>query len=65
MSIRSGWHYEDLNRRYYREENGDKIPSEQCLCAALEPSECACDCTSWGTYRDDFDCYEEKEHEYD
>jgi len=48
MSIKSGWHYDDLNQRYYREESGDKIPSEQCLCAAHEPSECVCDCTSWG-----------------
>jgi len=68
MSIRSGWHYDDLNRRYYREENGDKIPSTQCLCAAHEPSECVCDCTSWGNYRDDYsnddlDYYGENEND--
>ena len=47
MSIKNGFHYNDYNRRYYRDENGDKIPEYICLCAAHEPSECSCDCTSW------------------
>jgi len=59
MSIKSGWHYDDLNIRYYREENGDKIHSEQCLCAAYEPSECMCDCTSWNGYTEISDYFEE------
>jgi len=50
MSIKNGYHYDDDNRRYYRNEDGSKIPKEQCLCFAHEPSECCCACTSWGSY---------------
>ena len=49
MSIKNGYHFDDFNRRYYRNEDGSKIPQEQCLCSAYEPSECCCDCTSWHT----------------
>lgn len=47
MSIKNGFHYDDYNRRYYRDKNGNKIEESICLCAAHEPSECCCDCTSW------------------
>lgn len=55
MSIKNGYHYDDFNKRYYRNEDGSKIPQEQCLCLAYEPSECVCDCTSWNNhiYHDD------------
>lgn len=61
MSIKKGFHYDDYNRRYYRDENGDKIPEDVCLCAAHEPSECCCDCTSW-TDRDYLEQLEWEEH---
>ena len=47
MSIRKGFHYDDYEHRYYRDEQGNKIPEDICLCFAFEPSECSCDCTSW------------------
>ena len=50
MSIKNGYHYSDDHRRYYRNEDGSKIPESICLCFAHEPSECCCDCTSWGDY---------------
>lgn len=50
MSIKNGYHYDDYNRRYYRDENGNKIEESVCLCAAHEPGECCCDCTNWGDY---------------
>ena len=53
MSIKNGYHYDDFNRRYYRNEDGSKIPHEQCLCAARSPGECCGDCTSWGNYKYD------------
>ena len=56
MSIKNGFHYDDYNRRYYRDAEGDKIPEDICLCYANEPSECCCDCTSWEDYvYDDYD----------
>ena len=48
MSIKNGFHYDDYNRRYYRDAEGSKIEESICLCAAHELSECCCDCTSWG-----------------
>jgi len=68
MSIKNGYHYDDSNRRYYRNEDGSKIPEEQCLCFAHEPSECNCDCTSWGNYREDEgyeDYLEETKEDYE
>ena len=50
MSIKNGYHYDDFNKRYYRYEDGIKIPEQICLCFAREPSECTCDCTSWNNY---------------
>ena len=50
MSIKNGYHYDDDNKRYYRNEDGSKIPESICLCFAFEPSECMCDCTSWNNY---------------
>ena len=50
MSIKNGWHYDDFNRRYYRNEDGSRIPEEICLCFAHELSECCCDCTIWNIY---------------
>ena len=50
MSIKNGYHFDDSNRRYYRNEEGSRIPEEICLCFAHEPSECNCDCTSWNIY---------------
>lgn len=47
MSIKNGWHYDDFNQRYYRNEDGSKVPEEQCLCFAHTSNECCCDCTSW------------------
>jgi hypothetical protein len=55
MSIKNGYHYDDKNKRYYRNENEDRIPSYVCLCNAYEPSECVCDCTSW----DDFEYHDD------
>lgn len=49
MSIKNGYHYSDEHRRYYRNEDGSKIPESVCLCFAHEPSECCCDCT-WDNY---------------
>jgi len=62
MSIKNGYHYDDFNKRYYRDEDGSTIPEEVCLCFAHEPSECCCDCTSWDNYREDegYDDYEER-----
>lgn len=59
MSIKNRWHFDDSNRRYYRNEDGSKIPEEQCLCFAHKPSECCCDCTSWGGYTEISDYFEE------
>lgn len=59
MSIKKGFHYDDYNRRYYRDENGDRIPDDICLCAAKEPGECSCDCTSWSNY-----IYEDLDQDY-
>ena len=50
MSIKNGYHYSDEHRRYYRNEDGSKIPESVCLCFAHEPSECCCDCTGWDNY---------------
>lgn len=47
MSIKNGFHYDDYNRRYYRDADGDKIEESVCLCYAQKSSECCCDCTSW------------------
>lgn len=55
MSIKNHFHYDDYNRRYYRDENGDKIPEYICLCAAHEPSECCCDC-KWDLLESHDDC---------
>lgn len=52
MSIRNGYHYNDERKEYYFDELGNKIPEQVCLCFAYEPSECCCDCTSWGNYSD-------------
>lgn len=59
MSIKNGFHYDDYKRRYYRDEDGDKIPENVCLCYAKEPGECCCDCTSWDDYV--YDDWEEQE----
>ena len=60
MSIKNGYHYSDDYRRYYRNEDGSKIPEFVCLCFAHEPSECCCDCTGWGNhgYNDDVECHD-------
>ena len=67
MSIKNGHHYDDFNRKYYRNEDGSKVPEVICMCAAHEPSECCCDCTSWDctswdNYREDqyYKYYEDK-----
>lgn len=63
MSIKNGFHFDDYNRRYYRDENNQKIPEHICLCYAHEPSECCCDCTSWDLSmynEDDYDEWEEQ-----
>lgn len=30
MSIKNGFHYDDYNRRYYRDENGNKVEESIC-----------------------------------
>ncbi len=50
MSIKDGFHYDDYNDCFYLDEQGEKIEEGVCLCYAHEPSECSCDCTSWGGY---------------
>jgi hypothetical protein len=47
MSIKKGYHFNDLLKDYYTDADGNKRPEYVCLCAAKEPAECACDCTSW------------------
>ena len=64
MSIKNGYHFDDFHKRYYRNEDGSRIPEEQCLCFAHEPSECCCDCTSWGNYRED-EGYNDDDEYYD
>lgn len=49
MSIHKGYHYDDHNCGFYLDANGDRIPEGECMCAAMYPSECACDCTSWNS----------------
>jgi len=44
MSIKNGYHYNDKERKYYRFENGKKIPEYVCLCFAHEYSDCVYDC---------------------
>ncbi len=55
MSIKKGYHYNDSLRKYYREDDGSKIPEQVCLCAAKEPTECCCDCTSWNDDEEYYD----------
>ena len=47
-------HYDDYDDEFILDENGDKIPTTICLCAAHEPSECCCAC-DWSDYRYDYD----------
>ena len=47
MSIKNGFHFNDLLKGYYIDAEGNKYPEYVCLCAAHDPSECCCDCTSW------------------
>ena len=51
MSIKNGYHYNDRERKYFRFENGNKIPEYVCLCFAHEYSDCVCDCTNWDEIR--------------
>lgn len=54
---------EPIGFRYILDENGNKIPLEICICYAREPSECGCNCNSWGDYHyddDDDGWYEEE-----
>lgn len=54
MSIKNGYHYSDEKGRYYRNEDGSKIPESTCLCFAYEPSGCMCACTGWDVYKEDY-----------
>lgn len=58
MSIKNGFHFNDLVNNYYLDTEGNKYPEYVCLCAAHEPSECCCDCTNWNStswIEDDYD----------
>lgn len=46
------YHWDSNRNDWYYDEQGERIPLSVCLCAAREPSECGCDCNSWGNYKD-------------
>lgn len=55
---------EPIGFRHILDENGNKIPLRICICYAREPSECGCNCNSWGDYRYDDDGWYEEEMSY-
>lgn len=44
-----------IDWEYIYDENGERIPLSECICAAREPSECGCSCNSWEPDNLDFE----------